>query len=440
MSKSLSHIPGNLGLPFIGSTVRAMRDPIGLVRDKYKKFGMVYKARSVYMTSVSMLGPDAAQFVLQNKDRIFSNTMGWKPNLGLLFPNSLMLQDFDEHKAHRQIMLDAFKRPAIERYASLMSAEYQREIERWGDGGPIDIYARIKNLFLNIGVSLFFGQDLGVDATWVNESMSTMTSASTAFVRRPIIGLGYWKGIKAREKLANYIRKRIPLVRGLGADSMLSKLCNAKDEHDNYFSDEQIIDHMLFIIMAAHDTTTSAATSMLVELSRSRIWQQNVRIETSRLPRTESYLEDINAQVELDKVFKECLRLYPPVPALPRYTLREVNFGGYLIPSNTSVWVFPYFNHRNEEYWSNPDSFDPDRFSEERAEDKQHKFLFVPFGGGVHTCIGLHLAGIMVKLFIRDIITNFVVTLPSNQEVKFKMFPFPKPTGQLILNATKIPS
>lgn len=429
-SRALEHLPGDLGWPFVGSTFRAMRDPVGLARERFRQYGPVYKARSVYMTSISLLGPDAAQHVLQDKGQLFSSQGGWKPNLGSLFPNSLMLQDFGEHRMHRQIMLDAFKRPAVERYAQIMDRKFASTCAQWGAQGRIDVYSEIKKLLLELGIGLFLGHELATSQYWVNRAMIAMTSASTSLLRRPIFGSTLRAGVEARERLAALVRELIPQARQAASGSVLNRLCTAVDEAGNYYSEQQIVDHMLFVVMAAHDTTTSAATSMLLELGTHAQWQERLRQETAPYDiRADGCgcIDDLAAFPLLDAVYRECLRLYPPVPAIPRYTLRDHEFAGHLLPAGNYVWLFPIFNHRDERWWRKPDEFDPTRFLPERAEDRQHKFIFVPFGGGAHTCIGLHVGAVMVKLLMVRLLQRFRIAAPSGP-VPRSIFPFPRPS------------
>jgi cytochrome P450 len=116
------------------------------------------------------------------------------------------------------------------------------------------------------------------------------------------------------------------------------------------------------------------------------------------------------------------------VPAMPRRTTRECEFKGYRIPANHLVQVSPWFSHTMPEYWTEPLRFDPERFSEARAEDKQHPFLFVPFGGGAHKCIGLHFGEMEVKAVLHQLLLRFRWSVPDGYEMQqdFTSLPIPK--------------
>src|SRR3546814_7829094 len=90
-------------------------------------------------------------------------------------------------------------------------------------------------------------------------------------------------------------------------------------------------------------------------------------------------------QLELTEwAFKEALRMIPPVPVIPRRALRDFEFGGYRIPAGTNVGVNPSHTHRMAEYWPEPETFDPMRFSPEAAKGRP-KYAWVPFRSEEHT-------------------------------------------------------
>ena len=180
---------------------------------------------------------------------------------------------------------------------------------------------------------------------------------------------------------------------------LFPQLCQACDEHGQQYSDEEIVDHLIFLMMAAHDTTTSAITTMVYAMARHPQWQERLRVEArtavDRLRvagRSAATLDDLATMTQTEWVFKEALRLYQPLPTIARRALADVEIHGMRIPAGTPVAVFPIQVHRSPRWWSEPDHFDPERFSPARAEHRRHPFAWVPFGGGAHMCLGLHFA------------------------------------------------
>ncbi|MBT8113996.1 MAG: cytochrome P450, partial [Arenicella sp.] len=130
-------------------------------------------------------------------------------------------------------------------------------------------------------------------------------------------------------------------------------------------------------------------------------------------------------------VFKEALRLYPPLPTIPRHAIQDCEFEGYQIKRGEQVHVSPYFCHRLDSIWSNPQDFDPERFNKERGEDKQHRHAWIPFGGGAHKCLGLKFAELQVKLVLFHILKNHQLQVAADYQMPYQPAPIGKPSDNL---------
>ena len=97
---AIAHIPGEAGWPLVGNTFKMLADPHGFAADMVKKYGKVYKNRAFGGMGVQLVGAEANELVLFNKDKLFSSEQGWGPVLDQLFPRGLMLLDFDHHRRH----------------------------------------------------------------------------------------------------------------------------------------------------------------------------------------------------------------------------------------------------------------------------------------------------------------------------------------------------
>jgi cytochrome P450 len=437
-NRDLDHIPGDDGLPFFGNTLYALFDSLGLFKKKHRLYGQVYRGRVFYFRQVTLVGPEGAQLVLQDRTKNFSSFLGWYPNLGRLFPNSLVLQDFDEHRLHRKRLLSSFRRSALQAYINGMSEVITSDIKDWHRAADFRFYPLTKELLLKVAVTVFLGVRVEDKLGTIHKAISNMAEAATAVSRLPIPGTKFWKGIKGRRYLTEFILGQIPEKRAAEGKDMLAQLCSTRDEDGVQLTDQQIVDQMMFIIMASHDTVTSAGSSLVCLLAQNPQWQEKVREEIANVGNPDPQLEEIDGLQTLDLVFKEALRLYPPVPAIPRRCIRQFEFGGYTIPANTAVWVLPLLNHRLQQWWSDPDTFNPARFSPEHGEDKRHPYSWTPFGGGAHTCIGLHLGGLIVKTLMYHLLRRYAVALPGNYAPRFRMLPFPKPQDGLRLILRKI--
>lgn len=243
----------------------------------------------------------------------------------------------------------------------------------------------------------------------------------------PVPGGRWYRGIVGRRRLEAFLREYLPARRAGDGDDLFSVLCRVEVDGER-FSDDDVINHMIFVLMAAHDTSTITISTMMQYLGQHPEWQQRCREESLAIPGDSISYEQVSELRSLDLVMKESMRLVSPVPTIARKAVKDTEVLGHFIPAGTMVAVAPYFTHHLEEYWPDPETFDPGRFSEERREDKVHRLAWQPFGGGVHKCIGLHFAGAEVSIVLHHLLRNFEwhVDPDYRAPMDMKSLPFPK--------------
>jgi cytochrome P450 len=432
--RSLAHIPGDEGWPLIGRTLAVLSDPKGEVERMAAKYGLIYRNRILGETSITMLGPDANELLLFDQNRLFSSTYGWGTILGRLFPRGLMLLDFDEHRLHRRALSVAFKSGPMKSYLAALDAGISQRVAEWRRRpGEMQFYPAMKQLTLDLAATSFLGTAIGPEVKEITKAFVDMVAASIAPIRTPLPGTQMARGVKGRARIVAYFSEQIPIRRAKGGDDLFSQLCHATHEDGALLSPQDIVDHMSFLMMAAHDTLTSSLTSFVAALAESPEWQRKLRDEVSSLgvaPDAPTSFDHLEAMPFTEMAFKEAMRLRPPVPSIPRRATRDFAFGGYQIPAGTLVGANPLFTHHMADVWPDPDAFDPLRFTDE-AQRARHRFAFVPFGGGAHMCLGLHFAYMQAKCFARHFLQNLSVSLPPNSKPDWQMWPIPKPRDGL---------
>ncbi len=398
----------------------------------YDDYGGVVIQEAGPMRFVNMFGPDANRHVLLDRERIFSAGRPWNRIMGRIFPNGLLLRDGDDHKHHRKILHMPFKRGALRQYAERMNPMIEDAIASWRhDGGETLAFGAFKQLTLEMAASIFIGADLGPATRRMNQAFEDMVAASMSRVRLRIPGLEFYRGLKGREFMVDYLRDLIPKKRsGDGAD-LFSRLCHAETEEGERLADQEIIDHMIFLMMAAHDTTTSTLTSMAYELAASPAWQERLRDEARALDTDHVGFDDVERQGGLTLVLKEILRRYPALPVVPRVATRAFEFEGFEIPANAMVVLSPIHTHHMEQWWSDPFRFDPERFAPARAEHERHSHSWVPFGGGAHMCLGFRFAELQVKTVMHQLLLRYRWSVPAGYRMPVQQAPISKPRDGL---------
>ncbi len=435
---ALSRIPKPSGprLPVIGHTAAFARDPLGYCERLGRVYGPVYRIHAFGRWTVILMGAEALEMIFLDREQNFSSSKGWL-TLQKLFPNGLLLRDFDDHRVHRRIMQVCFKPKPMADYVDRMNDRIDRALDDWPTDTAFPFYRKIKALTLDLGAAVFLGVEMGKDAERINRAFIDELSAAASIIRVPIPGNRFWRGARARAFLLEFFGELIRARRdGEGAD-MVSHLCRARSEEGESFADQEIVDHLNLLLMASHDTTTSALTTMMWALAAYPDWQETLRDEARRIGGRIDHSGMALAE-NTERVFKEALRLRPPLPILPRYALRPFAYAGRTVPGETWIDVCPGLVSRDPDLWTDPLSFDPDRFLPERAEDQRHRFAWSPFGGGAHKCLGMHFATMQTKAVTVQLLQRYRVTLPEGYEPRWKHLPIPRPADGLPITLRRL--
>src|SRR6478609_5600427 len=402
-------LPADKGLPVVGRMFEYVKDPIGFYRHQWETYGPVAPFRAFFRDAVVLVGPDACEAALRNKDKAFANEPAWGRIVGPFFNRGLMLLDFEEHHGHRRIMQEAFTRDRITAYAERMHPAIEEGMASWGTDPDFLAYPALKQLTLDIAADIFMG---GADDTSreemerVNKAFIACVQAAAGLIRADVPFTRWGRAYRGRKVLEEFLRHYLPAKRATRTDDIFSVLCHIETEDGERFSDDDVVNHMIFLMMAAHDTTTITVSTMLQYLGQHPEWQDRCRADALTLGPAPTLVE-LEGLEALDWVMKEALRLRAPVPMLVRKTVKETVVEGFRIPADTDVMVGVQFSHVMADYWTNPTEFDPERFSPERREDKSHRYAWEPFGGGVHKCIGLYFAGMEVKAILHRLLRNY---------------------------------
>jgi cytochrome P450 len=412
----LKPVLGDAGLPLIGHIVEMLRGGPDYLMFLYQTKGPLVYADSPVLPGVAALGPDATQVIYSNRNKDYSQ-QGWTPVIGAFFNRGLMLLDFEEHLFHRRIMQEAFVRPRLVGYVEQMDKVVSQVIANdWVvNDARFLLYPAMKELTLDIASMVFMGHEPGADhdlVTKVNNAFTMTVRAGNAVIRTPVPPFTWWRGLRARKLLEDYFAERVRERRGKAGNDLLTVLCQAEDEDGNRFSDEDIVNHMIFLMMAAHDTSTTTATHMAHQLAANPHWQERCRDESNRLGDGPLDIESLEKLESLDLVMNEAIRLVSPVQWAMRRTVRDTELLGYYLPKGTNVIAYPGMNHRLPELWTDPLKFDPDRFTEPRNEHKRHRYAFTPFGGGAHKCIGMTFGQLEIKTILHRLLRRYRLELP----------------------------
>lgn len=428
---ALAHVPGSDGWPLVGHSLQFLADPLAFGLRTLERYGPVSRTSFLFERRLNLISAEANEFVLLDRAGNFSAHLGWEPVLGQLFPRGLMLRDGDDHRYHRRLMQPAFRKEALAAYLGRMGPRIASTVAEWVARGSFQFYPAVKKLTLEIAADVFLGLELQSEVEQVGRDFGDVVEASSAINRIPVIGRLYERGLTSRRRLVRTIEERIPARRsGEGVD-LLSQLCRAQDENGQRYSDAEVVDHLIFVMMAAHDTTTSALTTIVYALARHPEWQDRLRALSASIGKPAPDFDDLPSLEAFDWVLREALRLYPPLTIIQRRAIRDCAFQGFAIPVGTPVTLYPVATQRLPQWWSSPDAFDPERFSPARAEHRRHPFAWAPFGGGAHMCLGLHFAEMQVKAVLHPLLLAASWSIPDSYRMPYQLAPIARPRDGL---------
>lgn len=412
--RQMCSVPTDSGLkPIFGSSTpglvdfaRATLDRDAWIHRRRDRYGDVWFTTLFGRKCVLPSTPQAAETVLMNKGKVFASEPAWNFMIGMAFRRGLLLMDFDEHLSQRRIFQQAFTPNSMKGYLREMQPLIADRVTtlRTGD---VRLTREFKSIVLDTALEVFVGVHLTrAEAERVTGAFLDCLSGPTAMVRHPVPGGKWRRALRGRRVLQSFFDERLPEKHRRETPDLFSVLCHARSEEGDRLTDEQIVNHMIFLLFAAHDTSTIALSTMAYHMAKSRQWQDRARHESMRLPADLTY-DALGDMSTLDLILKESLRLNSPVPLLAREALRDTELDGHYVPKGAFVFVAPEAVHSNPTVWPRPQDFDPERFHPDRAEDKIHRFAWFPFGGGVHKCIGVYFAQMEIKTLMHHLLRNF---------------------------------
>jgi len=429
--KAFSDIPKDPWYRSWRHSLQFIQNAPGFLQQQHQAHGPIFRCRLFGREYVRAHGPDVAQLVFRNSDELMSTQEGWSPVFDGIFPGGLLMKDGAQHLHHRRIMQHAFNRDAMRSYFSEMERWSEKFVDQLPANEPIDFFPYIKDQTLDLALKLFLGlsskNELGRGVT---KAFNDCVLGTLALVRNPWFSVKFKRAVEGRQTLMAVFFNLVKDRRQQPRNDLVSYLCEAEDEYGNKFNDEQVVDHLIFTMMAAHDTTASSISSLLYLVSYQPQWQAVLNQEARQF--TDLNYDDLVNLQQTENIYKETLRMFPPVVTMPRVFNREVDLMGYEIPKSTRTGINVYGIHHDEQFWQAPEEFDPNRFA--RGEDKGHSFQYLPFGGGAHKCIGMHLGMMEAKILLRALFSRFTVTRHNLDKVmEFTAVPIWRPKGPLEL-------
>ncbi|XP_031387717.1 abscisic acid 8'-hydroxylase 2 isoform X1 [Punica granatum] len=442
--------PGSLGWPYIGETLRLYaEDPNAFFANRQKRHGDIFKSHVLGCPCVMVSSPEAARVVLVTRAHMFKPTYPLSKER-MIGPNALFFHQGAYHSRLKRLVQASFVPSALKGSVSEIEQIILNFLPSWKDNCTINTLQEMKMYAFDVAILTAFGERMEREMETRIKQLYQRLEKGYNSMPLDLPGTSFHKAMKARKLLNETLRRLIDerrreddgsghggtkVASRLGRGGLLEVLMGASNVNDKghkvhqQLSDMQIADNIIGVIFAAHDTTASALTwalkylhdnpEILCAVTRE---QEGIRRKMDESGRRGLTWEDTRQMPLTNRVIQETLRAASILSFTFREAVEDVEFEGYFIPKGWKI--LPLFRriHHREDFFPNPDKFDPSRF-----EVPPRPNAFMPFGNGVHSCPGSELAKLEMLVLLHHLTLTYRWEVVGDGDgIQYGPFPVPK--------------
>lgn len=402
------------------------RDPLRLLTEARRRYGDFVRFRlgpyRVYLLS----HPDYIAHVLQKNPRNYLKD-GYE-HIEIV-GNGLLASEGDFWRRQRRVVQPAFHRERLAEMAETMTDATEKMLERWdvrSTSEPLDIDSEMSRLTLGIVGRTLFRAEVGDEAGGVGAALATVLNLgfqrTGRFVRVPP-GIPTPKNRRYRnavQHLNGVVDALISgrRVNGGGEGDLLDMLLEARDaDTGERMGERQLRDEVMTILTAGYETTARALTWTWYLIDANPHVRERLEWELDGLNGRTPAFGDLDQLTYTKMIIQESMRLFPPVWGLSRLVAQEDEVGDYRVPKGSRVVISQYVTHRHPDFWEEPETFDPERFTPERSAGRP-RYAYFPFSGGPRQCIGNNFATMEAVLILATIAQRYRLTLAPGHPVE----------------------
>lgn len=434
--RTIDELPRVPDVGWMGSFGLRTPERLAFQRDLARRDTPLVRGRILHLPLFLPCTPEASHEVLVTKAKSFEKSPGLRVLLSELAGEGLFLSEGALWKRQRRLMSPLFQPTPLLEYAETMRAVSERAADGLREGQTIDVAHETTRIAMSVvGKALFdtdtfdeadaLGAALTTCLAWVNQNLASpmLIAHVLAMDATEVLASRSEGRLKALFERAHHevtrpfslpgvrdpkLRAAVKLLdermqamiderrrQGLSRKDLLTRLLSTQDPEagGEPMTDKQVRDEAITLFVAGHETTATSLAWSFYLLARHPEWHARAVAEA------DAYVEASRGATSwqperlalCSRIFREAMRLYPPVMMFPRRTLEEVEIAGTRIPRRKLVFVSAYAQHHREDCFPEPERFDPDRFLPER-EASRPKGAYIPFGLGPRFCLGAHFA------------------------------------------------
>ena len=401
--------------PVIGHAIQFLRNPIPLLERGYQEHGSVFSLQLGTKPAVVLLGPENNRFFFTQTDKLLSIREGYPFFIKMFHERFYFFAELEEYLEQRAIILPRFQGQQMNQYVSTMTQETLGLIDQLGDSGSFDLIPTLGPLVMNIAAHAFLGLDFrghlgGEFFTDFRRFSGGMEPILPLWLPLPKL----LKSQKAKKKLHRVLGELIQTRRQQPVDppDFLQTLIEARFSNGNPIDEEMVINLILLLVWAGHETTAGHISWALIDLLQHPDYLQTAIDEQDALigDNHDLTMADVRQLPRIDWAVKETERLHPVAYILMRTAAEYIELEGFHITKGTQVFAAPSVSHRMPDVFPDPDRYVPERFSPDRDESRNQHSL-IGFGGGVHRCAGVNFAYLEMKAVLTLLLQHYEFSL-----------------------------
>lgn len=425
------NVPLHPGVPMLGNTLAFLRDPLAILHTLQQRYERVVHLRIGGRHQYLVLRPEDAKHVLQENNRNYGRSPAFQV-LKIFLGNGLLTSEGDFWRRQRRLAQPAFHRQKLAALAETMVAEaadWVSELKQANPEKPVNVSQAFMDITMRIVCRTLFGSDVVGKLDGLSAALDNLQHHANRRMLSPVRLPLRWptpanrrfrrSGTLVDTFIYGVINQRTQQA-DAQHDDLLDMLRLAVDEDTGErMSDQQLRDECVTIFGAGHETTAVSMAWTVQLLTQHPHVQQQLRAEVQSVlgdaprPAPEAFRTLTYAM----QVIQESMRLYPPAWIMSRLALDDDAIGPYTVPAGGTVLVSPYLLHRDPASWTDPERFDPDRFTP-GWEKERHSYAYLPFGGGPRLCIGNQFALMEMQILLAMLVRNFTFEAVSERPVQ----------------------
>ncbi|KAB2011007.1 hypothetical protein ES319_D10G284400v1 [Gossypium barbadense] len=420
--------PGNLGLPLVGETLQLIaayktENPEPFIDERVRRYGSIFTTHVFGEPTVFSAEPETNRFILQNEGKLFECSYPGSIS-NLLGKHSLLLMKGSLHKKMHSLTM-SFANSSIIKDHLLVDIDrlIRLNLDSWTD--RVFLMEEAKKITFELTVKQLMSYDPG---EWSESLRKEYLLVIEGFftVPLPLFSTTYRRAIRARTKVAEALslivtERRKEYERGTKKNDMLAALLAGDDK----FSDEQIVDFLVALLVAGYETTSTIMTLAVKFLTETPLALAQLKEEHEGIRAKKSESEalqwsDYKSMPFTQCVVNETLRVANIISGVFRRAMTDINIKGYTIPKGWRVFASFRAVHLDHNQFKDARAFNPWRWqSNSGISCPGH--VFTPFGGGPRLCPGYELARVELSVFLHHLVTRF--SWEPAEEDKLVFFP-----------------